>query len=115
MQYDGRKQIITAAMPWVIAYNPADGTELWRADCLSGDVGPSPTFAGGVVYVANEFPELSAIRADGGGDVTDTHILWTGDVDLPDTASPLATDRFVFLAASTAYVACYDLRLGRGE
>jgi len=108
----GRPQIITCADPWVIAYDPADGGEIWRAECLSADIGPSPVFADGVVYVANEFPCLSAIRADGEGDVTDTHVLWEGEDGLPDTASPLATDRYVFLLASYGTLTCYAAASG---
>ena len=49
-------RVITCGDPWVIAYDPADGSEIWRAKCLKGDVGPSPVFADGIVYVANEGP-----------------------------------------------------------
>ncbi|OHB72445.1 MAG: hypothetical protein A2V70_14525, partial [Planctomycetes bacterium RBG_13_63_9] len=109
---DGHKQIITCADPWVIAYEPSDGSEIWRAKCLRQDVGPSPTFADGVVYVANEFPALSAIRADGKGDVTETHVLWQGEDSLPDTCSPLATQEYVFLLASFGVLTCYDATSG---
>ncbi len=108
----GKKQIITAADPWAIAYDPADGKEIWRVKCLRQDVGPSPTYAEGVVFVVNEYPCLSAIRADGEGDVTETHLLWEGEDGLPDTASPLATNEFVFLLASWGMLTCYDAKEG---
>ncbi len=104
----GRWQLITAAAPWLIAYNPADGSELWRAKCLEADVGPSPVVRDDVVYVANEFPELTAIRADGSGDVTESHVLWTGEDGLPDTCSPLASEKYLFLLASYGMLSCYD-------
>ncbi len=107
-----RPQVITAADPWVIAYDPSNGEELWRAKCLRQDVGPSPTFAGGVVYVANEYPCLSAIKADGKGNVTDTHVLWTAEDNLPDTCSPLATEQFVFTMTSAGLLTCYDAKTG---
>ncbi len=105
-----RVQIITCADPWVIAYSPSDGKELWRVKCLRQDVGPSPVFAAGVVYVVNEFPSLSAIRADGTGDVTKTHVLWEAEDALPDTCSPLATDQYVFMLASYGTLTCYDAK-----
>jgi outer membrane protein assembly factor BamB len=46
----GRDQIVTAASPWVIAYDPQDGKEIWRADCLRGEIGASPTFAAGKFF-----------------------------------------------------------------
>ena len=54
-------------------------------------MGRSPTFADGTVFVANEFPGTAAIRPDGTGDVTDSHVLWEADVARP-TVQP-AGDR----------------------
>ena len=112
IQVEQQPQLITAAAPWVIAYSPDDGREIWRVDYLFGDVGPSPTYADGIVYVANEFPGLGAIRADGSGDVTETHLLWEADFGVPDTSSPLVTDQFVLLAATYGVLTCYDAREG---
>jgi len=112
IDHAGRTQLITAADPWVIAYNPADGAELWRAKCLRMDVGPSPVFRDGVVYVANAFPAVSAIKADGQGDVTDSHILWQSEDGLPDTCSPLVTKDHVLVLASFGLLTCYDAASG---
>lgn len=109
----GRDMLIAAADPWVIAYNPADGKEeLWRCKCLKQDVGPSPTFCDGIVYVGNQFPAITAIRADGKGDVTKTHVLWRGEDGLPDTCSPLATKEHLFSLASEGTLTCYDAKQG---
>jgi len=107
-----RDQLITAADPFVISYNPADGAEWWRAKCLQADVGPSPIFRDGVVYVANEFPQLTAIKAGGSGDVTESHILWTGEAGLPAACSPLASEKYLFLLASYGILTCYDRESG---
>ena len=112
VEHDGRWQIITAADPWVIAYNPADGTELWRVKCLRGDCGPSPVLAGGLVQIGNEYCQWSAIRADGTGDVTETHIAWTAEDGLPDACSPLATDELVILMPATGYFTGLDAKTG---
>jgi len=109
----GRDQLITVAAPWVIAYNPADGKEeIWRANSLRQDVGPSPTFCDGVVYAVNDLSRLFAIRADGKGDVTATHILWKGEDNLPDTCSPLATKEHVFILTSEGMLTCYHAKKG---
>jgi outer membrane protein assembly factor BamB len=112
IRHEGQPLLITASSPWVAAYSPADGKELWRAKRLSGDVGPSPTYANGMVYVANEFPAASAIRLGGSGDVTETHLAWEGESGLPDCVSPLATDKFVLLVASYGLLTCYDAKKG---
>ena len=103
----GRTMVITCVNPWVIAYSADDGSELWRAKCLGGEVGPSPVFADGTVYAANDASGMAAIRADGSGDVTETHIEWRTDIDVPDICSPLVTDKYVLLLAFGT-LACFD-------
>jgi outer membrane protein assembly factor BamB len=99
------------ANPWVIAYAPDDGRELWRADCLGGEVGPSPVCFDGIVYASNETGGMSAIRVDGEGDVTDTHIDWMTNINVPDVSSPLITEEFVFLLKA-GLLACFDRKGG---
>jgi outer membrane protein assembly factor BamB len=115
IEHEGVVQIITCADPWVVAYAAEDGKELWRANCLEGDVGPSPVYHAGRVYVVNEFPRLSVIEAGGSGDVTESHIKWGADYGLPDCCSPLVTDDFVMLVASFGVLTCYDARTGDDE
>jgi outer membrane protein assembly factor BamB len=107
------RQIITASRPWVIAYEPQHGQELWRAKCLDGDVAPSPACNGELLFVAQEGLQASAIRPDGTGDVTSTHLAWTVEGALPDIVSPLATSRFVLFVASSGTLSCYDATTGR--
>jgi len=109
----GAAQVVTAADPWVIAYNPLTGAEVWRAKCLSGDVAPSPVFAGGVVYVVNTGADLVAIRPDGKGDVTKSHILWRAPDNLPEECSPLAGGGLVWTLLTYGTLTCYDARDGR--
>lgn len=86
----GKPQIITSADPWVIAYEPSTGKEIWRANCMKGDVAPSPVYANGLLYVACDQSSIAAIRPDGSGDVTKTHIAWQQeDTGLPDMSSLL--------------------------
>jgi outer membrane protein assembly factor BamB len=113
IETDRRRELITCSNPWVIAYNPDNGAELWRASCLEGEIAPSPGSACGIVYVAAAGSKLSAIRPGGEGDVTKTQVVWAADQGLPDIVSPLSNGRFVFLAASDNTVTCYDAATGR--
>ncbi len=106
-------QLITCSNPLVIAYVPATGTELWRAECLSGDVAPSPVYAGGLVFAVNTGAQLSAIKPDGAGDVTKTHIAWIGEDGLPDIVSPAATAEYVFLLTTDGLLTCYQVADGK--
>lgn len=109
----GGEQIITCANPWAIAYDPGDGREIWRLKCLAGDGGPSPLFAGGLVLAVNAGSPLTAIRPDGKGEVTKTHVAWQYDDGLPDTSTPLAAGGLVWLLSSDGLFTCLDIRTGR--
>jgi outer membrane protein assembly factor BamB len=112
VQHDGKPMLVTSADPWVIAYSPTDGKELWRAECLQGDVAPSPAYADGMVVVANEFPGTATVRAGGSGDVTKTHVAWRSDVNTPDCCSPLITDKFVLTLSAGGMLTCFNAKQG---
>ena len=109
----GRDQLIACADPWVMAYDPAQGREIWRARCLGGEAVPSPGFAGGIVLVGSVDGQLAAIRADGQGDVTSTHVLWAQEEHLPAICSPVSNGKLVFNVDSAGILVCYDLHSGR--
>ncbi|MBN1457729.1 MAG: PQQ-binding-like beta-propeller repeat protein [Sedimentisphaerales bacterium] len=106
-------QLITAADPWVIAYDPADGKELWKADCLGTDSAPSPVYSNGLVFVVRPYGELIAIRTGGQGDITKTNIAWAADDGIPDICSPLCTDQFVLLLTTGGTLTCYKVQDGQ--
>lgn len=105
-------QLVLNGKPWVISYHPDDGTELWRAEVLDGDVAASAAIADGTIYVANDQARLSALASDGSGDVTATHVKWSAEDGMPDICSPLAGDGFVLLLQSTGTATCYDAQTG---
>ena len=113
-EHNGTPQIITCADPFVIAYNAEDGAELWRCSCLRQDVGPSPVVSGDVLVVANEYPQMTAIRLGGQGDITENEelVLWTAEDNLPDACSPLVTKEHVYVLASYGYLTCFDTKSG---
>jgi hypothetical protein len=102
-----RTILLTTSMPWIIAYNPEDGAELWRFEGMFGDVGPSPAWNGKYFYITNDGAELFAIKPGGEGNVTDTHKAWSAYDGLPDTSSPVATKDYVLQVAAGGYLTCF--------
>jgi outer membrane protein assembly factor BamB len=103
----GRVQLLVGGNPWLIAYAPADGKELWRAKCQSGEVAPSPVVAGGLVFAVNPNDNLTALRLDGQGDVTKTHVAWKAEDGIPDICSPATDGRRVFVLTSGGMLTAY--------
>ena len=105
-------QVITCGDPWVVAYNPAKGEELWRAKCLSGDVAPSPIYANGLVFAIEAYTQLVAIRPEGRGDVTETHIAWRNEDGGPDICSPVSNGELIFMLSTEGLLGCYKVSDG---
>jgi outer membrane protein assembly factor BamB len=104
-------ELITAADPWVISYDPEMGTELWRANVISGDVAPSPVVAENVAYVTNEYAKVAAIKTGGVGDVTEDRVLWTAMDGMSDAPSPICDGELFLQVHSRGRMTCY----GAGE
>lgn len=75
---NGREQLICVGAHRVYAYEPKTGKEIWFCDLPGFSNVPRPVFGHGMVFVGTGFmkPELWAIRTDGKGDVTQTHVAW---------------------------------------
>jgi len=112
VEMDGRPQVITCGNPWVIAYDPSDGTELWRAKCIAGDIVPSPIYAGGLVFAIEAYTKLVAIRATGRGDITETSIAWSIEDSTPDICSPVSDGELIYLLTTDGLLLCYRISDG---
>jgi len=93
--------------PGVTAYNPNNGDQLWRVECLSGEPGASACSANGVVYAASDLAKMVAINP------VDGSVLWECNDFLPEVASPVATKDNVYVATSYGVVASYDAHTGK--
>ena len=102
----GKSALVVMGNPAIAAYNPNNGSELWRVECMSGEVGSSPTSAGGVVFGASEYAKCVAI--DGATGET----LWEASDYLPECSSLAATKDLVFCATSYGMVCAYDAKTG---
>lgn len=107
-------RVLTAASPYVIAYDPKTGSELFRAQCVEGDIAATPIIADGKVLTMQPYQKLVALDTkDAVGDVTATHILWQAEEAMPDICSPLSDGKFVWTLTSDGQLGCYNLADGR--
>ncbi|MCX6280537.1 MAG: PQQ-binding-like beta-propeller repeat protein [Bacteroidetes bacterium] len=102
-----RMELLLAAEPCVASYDPLTGKELWKLDCISGEVGPSLAYANLIVYSVNEYSTLSAIRTG-----ENPKVIWENNEFLSDVPSPVANDDFLFLVTSYGTAVCYDATVG---
>lgn len=102
-----RMELILSSNPYVISYNPENGQELWRVECMGAEVGPSPAYRDGMVFAVNEFARLAAIKLNGNAEM-----IWEYEDDLSEVASPVASADYLFIASSFGAVSCFDTKTG---
>ena len=90
-------------------------------------VAPRPVFGTNLVFamIDRDRPELWAIRPDGSGDVTDTHVVWSTPKGSPFVPSPIVVGDYLYMindmmSIVTTYEAetgklMYQGRLGRAS
>jgi outer membrane protein assembly factor BamB len=113
---NGQKQVISPASAAVCAYDPQNGRELWRVRYAEGySVVPRPVYGHGLVFISTSFdrPEVMAIRPDGQGDVTATHVAWTLRKGAPNTPSLLLVDDELYLVSDAGIASCVDAKTGK--
>ena len=70
---------------------------------------------GGVVFtlVDRDYPELWAIRADGSGDVTDSHVVWREKKGMPRRSGPLLIGDLLFVVSHDGIASCLEAKTGK--
>ena len=111
----GREQLICMGSQWMVAHDPKTGDEIWRVYHGKGfSVVPRPVYGDGVVYFCTGFgkPQLWAVRVDGTGDVSTTHVAWTSLQGIPAKSSPLLYEDRLYVVADNGVASCFDCRDG---
>ena len=108
------QQLVGLAGRGLYAYDPETGKELWHVRHRGWSVAPRPVSGHGLVFatVDRDRPELWAIRLDGNGDVTDTHIKWKSIRSMPQRCSPLLVGDLLFVVNRGGIATCLEARTG---
>lgn len=112
---NGKRQLISPGSGVVNALDPATGAEIWKARYDQGySVVPRPVYAHGMVFIATGYdkPTVIAVRVDGAGDVTDTHIAWKLDKFAPHNPSMTVVGDELYLVADNGVLSCLDAKTG---
>jgi outer membrane protein assembly factor BamB len=114
IEVGGKTQVILPCAGAICAYDPASGEELWRVNTDGYSTIPRPVFAHGLVYISTGYdsPTVMAIKPDGKGDVTDTHIAWQTKKAAPHTPSLLVVGDELYMVSDRGVAACLDAKTG---
>ena len=110
----GQKQVIIPGSDSVSSLDPQTGKEIWRVRYDGYSVIPRPVFGHGMVFLSTGYdsPTAMAIRVDGQGDVTDSHVAWTLKKGAPNTPSMVLEGDEIYMVSDRGVASCVDAKTG---
>jgi outer membrane protein assembly factor BamB len=96
-------------------YDPRTGKELWRIEERSSHSGSTrPVTGHGLVFYPTGFAtgQLLAVKPDGRGDVTGTHVVWRVTRGVPNKPSIVLADDLLIMINDSGILSCLDAKSG---
>ena len=114
---NGKTQMIFCGNREIASYNPDNGSKYWFVSGPSEDFTSSPVYneKSGLVLVSSAWPVriLVAVRPDGQGDVTKSHVAWQTRKGAYYVPSPVCTDDYLFSTMTTGELHCIEVATGK--
>jgi len=112
----GKTQLIFLGNKEIAGYDPDTGSKYWYVTGPSEDFCSSPVYnkKSGLVLVSSAWPQriLVAIKPDGKGDVTNSHVAWRITKGAMYVPSPVCTDEYLFTTMTNGQVHCIEVATG---
>jgi outer membrane protein assembly factor BamB len=110
----GQTLLLSAGAKACYAYDPRTGRELWMVRYVDWSAAPRPLFDHGLAYFVSGLSktELIAVKVDGHGDVTDTHVAWRSKTHIGKYSSPILVDGLIYSAAEESFLTCLEAGTG---
>ena len=110
-------EIVVSGADVVTGHDPANGTELWRAEGLNpGREGihriiASPVVHDGIIYAPSRERPMLALKAGGQGDISGSHVLWRF-MNGPDVPTPVTDGTYLYVINDRGIMWCLDAKSG---
>ncbi len=110
----GKLQLISPTAKSAFSYDPRTGKELWRVTFPSHSVGAPPLYQNGLVFINTGFgkADLLAVKPDGAGDVTGTHVVWAARKSIGSKPGQVVVDDLIFNVHDAGTATCLDAKTG---
>ncbi len=115
VEVDGKLQMFTASSKAMYSYDPRTGKEIWKIKHPCYSAAARPLYYKGLAVMVTGMPkvEVVAIKADGQGDVTDSHIAWRYSQAVGRTPSPIIVDDLLYVLSEDGTVTCLEAANGK--
>ena len=110
----GKPVLISLGSMALYGYDPSTGEELWRVDSIGSHSGSCrPLFGHGLVFSATGYTgEIWAVRPDGRGVVTESHVAWKYPRKSARRSSFLLVDGRLCAVDAAGVAECLDAKTG---
>jgi outer membrane protein assembly factor BamB len=114
IEVNGKKQVIAPGAEAAMAYDPADGKEIWRVNYQGFSLIQRPIYAHGLVFLNTSYmsPTLIAVKPTGQGDVTNSHVVYRVRKGVPNTPSYLIVGDELYMVSDAGVLTCLDAKTG---
>jgi outer membrane protein assembly factor BamB len=111
----GKDQILQVGGETTRGYSADTGDLIWECKGPATFCVATPAVNGDMIYATGGYPqrEMLAIRADGKGDVTDSHVVWKTDAKVGYVPSPLYSDGVLYAVSDNGLFRAYDALTGK--
>jgi len=111
---DGRNQMILSGSRSVASYDPDTGRQHWVIDGPTDQFVASLVYNGDLLFMTAGFPErhMMAIRPDGHGNVTKTHVAWHTRSGCSYVPSPIAAGPYFLVVDDRGKASCFKAATG---
>ncbi|MHC4805962.1 MAG: outer membrane protein assembly factor BamB family protein [Planctomycetota bacterium] len=111
----GRNQMVLSGSKCVASYDPDTGKQHWIIDGPTEQFVASLVYNGELLFMTAGFPDrfMQAIRPDGLGNVTATHVAWQKDKDCSYVPSPIAVGPYFLVVSDTGVATCLEAKNGQ--
>ncbi len=116
-QVDGRTQMVLSGSLCIASYDPSDGSQHWIIDGPTEQFVASLVFNGKLFFMTAGFPEFHtmAIRPNGRGNVTDTHVVWHATKGCSYVPSPIigGGGKYFLVVSDKGIASCFEAATGK--
>ena len=106
-------QLVSPGAVATIAYDPRTGRELWTVRHGGYNAAIRPLFSHGLVVITTQSgDQIVAVRPDGSGDVSKSHVAWKLAKAAPSRPGQVIVGDHMYMVSDTGIFSCIDMRTG---
>ncbi len=114
-EINGKQQLVSPSAEATIAYDPANGDELWRIHHGGMNEACRPLMGHGLIYLTSgHTSQLLAVKEGGKGHLDpDDAVEWKTGKNVPSRPSFLLIDDYLYMVSDKGFASCLNAKTGK--